>query len=259
MVGLWDTGQPLPPGVAGLPSLPIPPDQFPPEGGSPLRQQAQLAGWWAGYGARQARGRWKLRGFQKLGGYVTVGGNPHINTDDCEVGERFRIWSSYRQTLIAGWGRIRIGDDVFINSGSVVFSVLEVVIEDDVALANEVYVCDSHSHGIAGADPIDAPVRIGRGSWIGARSIILPGVDIGSRVMVAAGSVVTRDVPDDSLVAGNPARVLRTLDYPVGCLRAWHDIWCRCPLKDQVAAAKAAAADAAADAPNPDPRGLPSL
>ncbi len=245
MSGLWDTGQPLPPGVAGLPSLHVPPDRFPPEDGSALRQQAQLAGWWAGYGARQARFRWKLRGLQKLGSYVTVGGDPQIDTVDCEVGDRFKIWSSYRQTLIAGWGRIRIGDDVFVNSGTVIFSTTEVVIESDVALANEIYLCDSHSHGIAGADPVDAPVRIGRGSWIGARSIILPGVEIGPRVMVAAGSVVTRSVPADSLVAGNPARVVRTLDYPEGCLRAWHDIWCRCPLKDQVAAAKLAAAGGA--------------
>jgi tetrahydrodipicolinate N-succinyltransferase len=64
--------------------------------------------------------------------------------------------------------------------------------------------------------------------------MILPGVSIGSRVMVAAGSVVTRDVPDDSLVAGNPGRVIRTLKYPDGCLRAWHDMFCRCPLKDLV-------------------------
>ena len=239
MSGLWDTGQPPPPGVAGLASLHVPPDRFAPEGGAPLRQQVQLAGWWADYGVRQARYRWKLRGLQQLGSYVTVSGRPRIDTVDCEVGDRFKIWSSYRQTLIAGWGRIRIGDDVFINSGTVIFSSSEVVIESDVALANEVYVCDSQSHGIAGADPTDAPVRIGRGSWIGARSLILPGVKVGSRVMVAAGSVVTRDVPDDSLVAGNPARVLRTLAYPEGCLRAWHDLWCRCPLKDRVAAAKA--------------------
>ena len=68
-----------------------------------------------------------------------------------------------------------------------------------------------------------APVRIGDGTWVGARAMILPGVTIGKRVVVAAGSVVTRDVPDDSLVAGNPARVIRSLDYPAGCRRAWHD------------------------------------
>lgn len=52
---------------------------------------------------------------------------------------------------------------------------------------------------------------------------------MGDRVLVAAGAVVTRDVPADSLVAGNPARVIRTLTYPAGCRRAWHDEFCPCP------------------------------
>jgi acetyltransferase-like isoleucine patch superfamily enzyme len=222
-------------------TLPLPPDRFPPGAHPAALQQAQIAGWWAGYGARYALARWKLRGLARIGEFPTVGGRPKIDVTNCEVGDRFKIWSSYRQTLLAGWGRIRIGDDVFINSGSVIFSVQEVVIEDGVAISNEVYICDSDSHGLAGGDPVHASVRIGRGAWIGARAMILPGVSIGSRAMVAAGSVVTRDVPPDTLVAGNPARVLRKLDYPAGCLRAWHDIWCRCPRKDEVAAANAAA------------------
>jgi acetyltransferase-like isoleucine patch superfamily enzyme len=218
--------------------LPLPPDRFPPEDHHAAVQQAQIAGWWASYGTRYTRARWKLRGLQGVGTFPTVGGTPRIHTTDCEVGDRFKIWSSYRRTLLAGWGRIRIGDDVFINSGSVIFALREVVIEDAVAISNEVYICDSDSHGLEGRDPVDAPVRIGRGSWIGARAMILPGITVGSRVMVAAGSVVTRDIPDDSLVAGNPARVLKKLEYPDGCLRAWHDIWCRCPRKDEVALAK---------------------
>jgi hypothetical protein len=92
-------------------------------------------------------------------------------------------------------------------------------------------------------------VRIGSGSWIGARAMILPGVTIGSRVMVAAGAVVTRDVPADSLVAGNPGRVVRKLNYPDGCLRAWHDLWCRCPLKDLVNAGSGHAARPADPSP----------
>jgi acetyltransferase-like isoleucine patch superfamily enzyme len=193
-----------------------------------------MAGWWAGYGRRWARSRWKLRGMQRVGEYPNVGGEPHIETTDCEVGDRFKIWSKHRLTLIAGSGRIRIGDDVFINGGAILFSMHELVIEDAVAISNEVYICDSNSHGMEGGDVYEAPVRIGRGSWIGARAMILPGVTIGPRVMVAAGAVVTRDVPADSLVAGNPGRVVRTLNYPDGCLRAWHDMFCRCPLKDLV-------------------------
>jgi acetyltransferase-like isoleucine patch superfamily enzyme len=57
--------------------------------------------------------------------------------------------------------------------------------------------------------------RIGRHCFIGARSIILPGITIGDESVVAAGSVVTKDVPSNSVVAGNPAKVIRT-DIEVG-------------------------------------------
>lgn len=67
-----------------------------------------------------------------------------------------------------------------------------------------------------------APVTIGNDVFVGARSVILPGVTIGNRVVIGAGSVVTKSVPDGVVVAGNPARVLssydafqeRVLDWP---------------------------------------------
>jgi acetyltransferase-like isoleucine patch superfamily enzyme len=55
---------------------------------------------------------------------------------------------------------------------------------------------------------------VGRGASIGAGAVILPGVRIGERAMVGAGAVVTRDVPSDVVVVGNPARVVRHLDAP---------------------------------------------
>jgi len=172
------------------------------------------------------RAAWYLRRAKKVGAWPAVGGRPLVEATDLEIGERVKIWSTIRLTLISGWGRIRIGDRCFINSGTILFSVKELVVGDDVAFASEVYVTDTNSHGVEGRDPVDAPVRIGNGSWIGTRAIILPGVTIGSRCVVAAGAVVTRDVPDDSLVAGNPARVVRALHYPPGCTRAWHDFTC---------------------------------
>lgn len=57
-----------------------------------------------------------------------------------------------------------------------------------------------------------APIMVGNGSFIGAGSIILPGVSIGSNVVVAAGAVVTKSVPDGYVVGGNPARVLAVTD-----------------------------------------------
>lgn len=60
--------------------------------------------------------------------------------------------------------------------------------------------------------PIKAPVIIGDNVWIGARTVILPGVTIGNNVVVAAGSVVTKDVPDNCLVAGVPAIIKKRIE-----------------------------------------------
>ena len=180
------------------------------------------ARWIWAYRKQRLAADWYLRKVARVGAEATVLGKPIVDGTDLEVGDNFKIWSGHRQTLITGWGRIRIGDRVFVNSGAVVFSVLEVTIGDDVALANEAYVMDSDSHGIEGRPVKNAPVRIGDGSWIGARAIILPGVTIGRRCLIAAGAVVSKDVPDDTLVAGNPAKVVRQLVYPEGVTRAWH-------------------------------------
>ena len=56
------------------------------------------------------------------------------------------------------------------------------------------------------------PIRIRRGAWIGAAATVLPGVTIGEYAVVAAGAVVTRDVPDRTIVAGVPARPVRKID-----------------------------------------------
>ncbi len=195
-----------------------------------LAERRIAARWYTAELRQRAWARVALRKADRVGAHALVLGNPVVDATDLQVGERFKVWSGHRRTLISGWGKIRIGDRVFINVGTVLIACVEITIGDDVALANEVLIVDSNSHGVEGKPHVEAPVRIGDGSWIGNRAMILPGVTIGRRVLVAAGAVVTRDVPDDSLVAGNPARVVRTLVYPAGCRRAWHDDWgCPCP------------------------------
>lgn len=56
------------------------------------------------------------------------------------------------------------------------------------------------------------PVEIGSDVWVGGGAIILPGVHIGSRAVIGAGSVVTRDIPEGMFAAGNPCRVIRPVD-----------------------------------------------
>lgn len=188
---------------------------------SSLRRRATEARWWYAYGKQRANAGWRLRGIT-TGIQPTILGSPRVDATDMVVGDHFKIWSGHRRTLISGWGRIRIGDRVFVNSGVVLFSAKAITIGDDVAIANEAYLMDTDSHGVEGRPVKEAPIVIGDGTWIGARAIVLPGVQIGRRCLVAAGAVVSRDVPDDTLVAGNPAREVRTLVYPDGVTRAWH-------------------------------------
>jgi maltose O-acetyltransferase len=188
-----------------------------------LRRRIEAARFYYAIGKQRVNTDWHLRKVKSVGTNPRVLGSPRIDATDLVIGDEFSVWSAHRLTLITGWGRIRIGDRCFINSGAIVFSVCEVTLGDDVALANEVYVMDSDSHGIEGRPVKEEPVRIGSGTWVGARAIILPGVTIGRRCVIAAGAVVSKDIPDDTLVGGNPARVIRGLDYPEGIVRAWHN------------------------------------
>lgn len=111
--------------------------------------------------------------------------------------------------------RLSIGHRCFVNEGCLLDVTAGIVIEPDVALAQRVMILTS-SHEVGGPvrrwGPLtEAPVRVGRGSWIGAGSTILPGVVVGAGSIVAAGAVVTADVPPHTLVGGVPARVLREL------------------------------------------------
>lgn len=113
----------------------------------------------------------------------------------------------------ADFGRnIRLGKRVFINAGCAFQDQGGITIEDDALIGHNVIIA-TLNHGLAPtrrADLHPAPVLIGRGAWIGSRSTILPGVTIGPGAVVAAASVVTRDVRANSVVMGTPARIVRS-------------------------------------------------
>jgi acetyltransferase-like isoleucine patch superfamily enzyme len=110
---------------------------------------------------------------------------------------------------------VRIGDRVSIGRGSSIVGRCSIDIEDDVTTGPNVYITD-HNHSYADVKvPIgvqwvaEDAVRIGAGSWLGAGVVVLPGANIGRHVTVAANSVVRGVVPDRSVVAGAPARIVR--------------------------------------------------
>lgn len=123
---------------------------------------------------------------------------------------------------------LTIGDRVFVGGNSLVDCVQQITIGDDVLISYQVIIMDSDNHSLRASERIgdlqrwrnqaydwsrvsNAPVVIHSKAWIGARAIITKGVTIGEGGVVAAGSVVTKDVPPYTIVAGNPARVIREL------------------------------------------------
>lgn len=112
----------------------------------------------------------------------------------------------------ADFGRnITIGKRVFINSGCTFQDQGGITIGDDCLIGHNV-VFATLNHDLAPsrrADLLPAPIRLGNNVWIGSNATILPGVTIGSNAVVAAASVVTRDVPENAIVVGSPATVVR--------------------------------------------------
>lgn len=173
--------------------------------------------------ASQVRTAYYLRHAQ-VGAAPVVVGAPVVENRRLTVGDGLLLWSKGgRAAMLVGSGAITLGDRVFINSGAIIDAREHVRVGDDVAVSYDAYIADNDSHGIEGRPPRVAPVTIGSGTWIGLRAVILPGVTIGRRCVVAAHSVVRSDVPDDTLVAGAPAQVVRQLVYPPGVTKAWTD------------------------------------
>ena len=106
---------------------------------------------------------------------------------------------------------IRLGAGVFLNFNCVILDVAEVTIGDRTQIGPGVQIlaADHPRDPARRASGLESgrPVRIGRDVWIGAGTIILPGVSIGDDALIGAGSVVTRDVPAGATAFGNPARV----------------------------------------------------
>ena len=122
--------------------------------------------------------------------------------DDCYVGYESRIWCAKCVT---------IGNRVLIAHNVNIFDTTTHPINKKIRYDHEFEV-KSKGMPLEKYETIDEfPVKIGDDVWIGCNSIILKGVTIGNGSIVAAGSVVTKDVPENVMVAGNPARIIKTL------------------------------------------------
>lgn len=164
-------------------------------------------------GARLVRQPAYLRGKQ----YIRWGKNFTAG-----VSNRLDVFANDSEPLLV------IGNNVEINDHVHIAAIERIDIGDDVLIASRVFISD-HNHGNyqtsdtqsspdtpPKARPlVSKPVCIGNRVWIGEQVCILPGITIGNGAIVGAGSVVTRDVPANTIVAGNPARVIRTFNLDI--------------------------------------------
>lgn len=161
------------------------------------------------------RARWTFLGQNvDLGPRARVTGRaPRVrNSGEMSIGPRVRIHGrQFSVSLTTGAsGRLVIGHRVMINQGATIHAEESVTIGDDVLISDLVAIYDTDFHAVdEGAGVRVLPVCIDSNSWVGRSAIILPGVHIGEHAVVAAGAVVTKDVPARAVVAGNPARVIR--------------------------------------------------
>ena len=114
----------------------------------------------------------------------------------------------------AGGDEIRIGRHVFVNQNCTFYDLGGLEIADDVMIGPNVSLITS-GHPLEPsqrrAATIGKPIVVEKGVWIAAGAIIIGGVTVGAHSVVAAGSVVTKDVPANTMVGGNPARVIRSI------------------------------------------------
>jgi maltose O-acetyltransferase len=128
----------------------------------------------------------------------------------------FGARSEIRPPFFCDYGsQLHVGAGVFANFGLIALDVAEITIGDDTQIGPSVQL-------LTPTHPLDAelrragweaaaPITIGSNVWLGGGVLVLPGVTIGDDTVVGAGAVVTKDLPDNVLAVGNPARVVRTL------------------------------------------------
>jgi len=165
------------------------------------------------------RARWHLRSAAARGPKVRVWGRLTVHNDgDLRVGDRIRLVSKPVPIEIAvgPQGMLTLGDNVYINYGCSIAAMQSVHIGSGAHIGPYVFIMDNDFHRLEPERrdemPPSAPIYIGDNVWLGARAIILRGVTIGDGSVVAAGSVVSRDVPPRSIVGGVPAKLIGSVD-----------------------------------------------
>lgn len=170
--------------------------------------------------------------FKKIGKHSYVSEIPIVRgTEFVEIGDNFFAGSDLRIEAWDSYGKqkfnpsIIIGDNVTFTERIYLSCVDKIEIGDGTLFGRDVFVSDN-SHGYIdetaiGVPPVKrplsskGPVKIGKNVWIGRQCTILSGVTIGDNAIIGANSLVNNNIPENAVVAGSPARIIRYLSKPI--------------------------------------------
>lgn len=169
------------------------------------------------YLQQKRKAKYILRELGASGGNLCLSNNAKITVNaqgphEVAIGKNVTLWNGVKISVCTTGNiptHLSIGDNVSIGDRTELHVGDNLSIGDGTLIAWDCCIMDRDYHKINSMQEKTAPVIIGKDVWIGCNSLILKGVTIGEGSVVAAGSVVTHDVLPHSLVAGNPAKVIR--------------------------------------------------
>ncbi len=152
-----------------------------------------------------------------VGEHIRVSKNVKIQGNGLTIGAfsvlGLPVFEALDPVFIGAFGRVEIGQFCFINYGTRLLSQHQIVLKDRVFIGPQCHIWDSNIHNtyFRSVRATPKPVVLENDTWIGSRTIILPGVTIGEGAIVAAGSIVTKNVSPYTIVAGNPAKIIKSI------------------------------------------------
>jgi maltose O-acetyltransferase len=170
------------------------------------------------YALKRLTAPFALMGCTKVGPGARVRGWPCVENEGGQIviGKNFALFTYLAKVqLYAGpGGRLEIGDDSFVNNGTILSASHLIRIGSRVNIAPHCVLMDNDFHGTSDRDgpPKVAPIVLEDDVWLGTRVTVLRGVTIGRGSVIAAGAVVTKDIPPGVLAGGVPAKVIKRLD-----------------------------------------------
>ena len=175
---------------------------------------------------------WKYSIRRSSKGFFVNGYIQNIKTDNLILGNNIRFGSNTRINFYSNNGKKKrkliIGNNCYFGNRNSFLVGEKIIIGENVLIASDVCIT-SENHQTNPLDKkeymhqplVTKSVKIGSGSWVGEKVVILPGVTIGEKCVIGAGSIVSKNIPSYSIAVGNPAKIIKKFDFN---LKEWRSV-----------------------------------